>query len=253
LSFLGVHYGVVMDALLSDETLDVPAAAEKITALFSRSLQRTEPDDDPVERPRRTRLTAPERRKQILAAAREVFLQYGLSGTRMRHIAGKAGLTEAGLYAHFASKDEIYREAVTEPLERLVDQFVSRTLVLSRSEGVSREAIMLQANEELLACMVELTPLLAVALFSEMGKGQEFYREVFLPKLEIATRSLVEGIYGRDAPVEDFDVVVEAMLGVHFGVALDHLMRGTPVDIPKVAARLTRMIQLDGGTTDTSS
>jgi hypothetical protein len=72
-----------------------------------------------------------------------------------------------------------------------------------------------------------------------------FYREVFLPRLEEATLGMVRGIYGAEAPPDDdLDIVVEAMLGVHFGVALDNLMRGRPVDVPKVAARLSELITL---------
>jgi AcrR family transcriptional regulator len=191
-------------------------------------------------------LTASHRRRLIIEAAREAFLEKGLSGARMKDIAQRVGLTDAGLYAHFDSKDELYLAAVQEPLERLVRRFTVDIRALADEPGADRGELLRRANEQLLKCMVELTPLLALALFSELEPGREFYREVFLPRLEEATLSIVKTIYGKQDPPEDLDVVVEAMLGVHFGVALDNLMRGREVDVPRVAAQLSRMIVLPG-------
>jgi AcrR family transcriptional regulator len=249
LGFLGVHYGVVMDAVLSEEELDVPLAAAHITALFEGSIEPSgrpgEPAGPAVAPRRRERLAAPHRRQLITEAAREAFLEKGLSGTRMKDIAQRAGLTDAGLYAHFASKDELYRAAVQEPLERLVSRFTADLRTLADDPATDRAELLRRANEQLLTCMVELTPLLALALFSELEEGRRFYREAFLPRLEEATLSMIRSIYGAEAPPDDdLDIMVEAMLGVHFGVALDNLMRGRPVDVPKVAARLSELIAL---------
>jgi AcrR family transcriptional regulator len=247
LGFLGVHYGVVMDAVLSEEKLDVPLAAAQITALFEGSIGEDAVPNPPAAAPRRReRLTASHRRRLIIEAAREAFLEKGLSGARMKDIAQRVGLTDAGLYAHFDSKDELYLAAVQEPLERLVRRFTVDIHALADEPGADRGELLRRANEQLLKCMVELTPLLALALFSELEPGREFYREVFLPRLEEATLSIVKTIYGKQDPPEDLDVVVEAMLGVHFGVALDNLMRGREVDVPRVAAQLSRMIVLPG-------
>lgn len=271
LGFLGVHYGVVMDAVLSEEQLDVAAAASHITGLFDGpdKAQTFGGTPDPAEprapqqpatrqpaaqqraaeqpaagRPRE-RMAAPDRRNLIIAAAREAFLETGLSGTRMKDIAQRAGLTDAGLYAHFASKDELYGAAVQQPLERLVARFTADIRTLADDPTADRAELLRRANEQLLGCMVELTPLLALALFSELEPGRRFYRESFLPRLEEATLSMVRGIYGSAAPAQDeLDVLVEAILGVHFGVALDNLMRGREVDVPKVAARLSELIAL---------
>lgn len=255
LGFLGVHYGVVMDSVLAEETLDVPAAAAHITALFEGSIGARPPSaapdpgltsgSAPTAPRRRERLAAPHRRALIIDAAREAFLDKGLSGARIKDIAERAGLTEAGLYAHFGSKDELYVEAVREPLERLVARFTADIRTLAADPTVHRSELLRLANEQLLGCMVELTPLLALALFTELEQGRIFYREAFLPRLEEAILSMVMSIYGAAPPArEDLDVMVEAMLGVHFGVALDNLMRGRAVDVPQVAARLSRLIVL---------
>jgi AcrR family transcriptional regulator len=56
-----------------------------------------------------------ETRRRILAVSVELFAGQGYAGTSIRDIAGRAGLTKAALYYHFASKEEIL-DAVIAPL-----------------------------------------------------------------------------------------------------------------------------------------
>ncbi len=56
----------------------------------------------------RRRLTGPERRDRILRAAAQCFASRGFSGTTTREVAARAGITEAGLYRHFPSKEALY-------------------------------------------------------------------------------------------------------------------------------------------------
>lgn len=56
----------------------------------------------------RTRLSAEERRTSILIAATQVFAVKGFKGTTTKEIAKAAGVSEALLYRHFPSKENIY-------------------------------------------------------------------------------------------------------------------------------------------------
>jgi AcrR family transcriptional regulator len=49
----------------------------------------------------------PSQEDKILEAALDCFARNGYAGTRIRHIAEKAGVTEGALYRHYASKEEI--------------------------------------------------------------------------------------------------------------------------------------------------
>jgi AcrR family transcriptional regulator len=49
----------------------------------------------------------PSRKPEILAAALACFAQYGYSATRIRIIADRAGVSEAALYRHFPSVEEL--------------------------------------------------------------------------------------------------------------------------------------------------
>ncbi len=52
--------------------------------------------------------------EQILAAARQEFLTCGFADASMRRIASAAGMSAAGLYKHFPSKEEMFA-ALVEP------------------------------------------------------------------------------------------------------------------------------------------
>ena len=68
---------------------------------------------------RKTKVDAAITRQRIICAAREVFLQKGVSRTSLEHIASHAGVTRGAVYWHFANKAELFyamREEVYLPL-----------------------------------------------------------------------------------------------------------------------------------------
>ena len=54
------------------------------------------------------RLKAAERREQIVHAAVELFSRKGFRGTTTREIAESVGISEAGLFKYFATKEDLY-------------------------------------------------------------------------------------------------------------------------------------------------
>lgn len=90
---------------------------------------------------RRVRLSGEERRRQIIEAAATLFSQKGFRGTTTREIAQAVGVSEAMLFKHFATKEDLYAaiiEAKSHPqrllsmamdaVERQDDAEVLRTL-----------------------------------------------------------------------------------------------------------------------------
>ncbi|HLF91099.1 MAG TPA: TetR/AcrR family transcriptional regulator [Anaerolineales bacterium] len=51
-------------------------------------------------------------RADIVLAAHDLIIQNGYHGTSMRQIAKQAGIALGGIYNHFASKEDIFREVV---------------------------------------------------------------------------------------------------------------------------------------------
>ncbi|HTX52835.1 MAG TPA: helix-turn-helix domain-containing protein, partial [Candidatus Baltobacteraceae bacterium] len=56
----------------------------------------------------RKRLSAAERRQQIINTAAELFSRKGFSGTTTREIARSIGASEATVFKHFATKEALY-------------------------------------------------------------------------------------------------------------------------------------------------
>ncbi len=69
---------------------------------------------------RGTRLPRPARRRQLLAAAQEVFVAQGYHAAAMDDIAERAGVSKPVLYQHFPSKLELYLALLDQHAESLV-------------------------------------------------------------------------------------------------------------------------------------
>ena len=58
--------------------------------------------------PPRPRLSSDDRRRQLLSHAIALFSRHGFSGTRTKDIAAACGVSEAILFRHFATKEDLY-------------------------------------------------------------------------------------------------------------------------------------------------
>lgn len=65
---------------------------------------------------RRVRLSPEVRKQKILEAALQEFSEHGFGAATVERIAGLAGLSKAGLYAHFASKEDIFEALLMQML-----------------------------------------------------------------------------------------------------------------------------------------
>jgi AcrR family transcriptional regulator len=123
----------------------------------------------PSEVPARpARMPGEDRRRQLLRVAIESFAQNGFSGTKTKDIAAAAGVSEAILFRHFASKEDLYhaildeKEAtlggerwfveMNELAERRDDrglfQHVARQLIRSFREDAAFHRLLLYASLE---------------------------------------------------------------------------------------------------------
>jgi len=66
------------------------------------------------------RLPAKERKKQILKCAVKVFAQTNYQSTRVADIAAEAGISEAAVYKHFPSKNDIYLDVLKHMSTRIL-------------------------------------------------------------------------------------------------------------------------------------
>ena len=64
--------------------------------------------------PDRRRLSSRDRRRQLIHSAVDLFARHGFSGTRTKDIAAGCGVSEAILFRHFATKEDLYRAILDE-------------------------------------------------------------------------------------------------------------------------------------------
>jgi AcrR family transcriptional regulator len=192
--------------------------------LMPKQATRSPKAGDDASRPRR-RLTAEARKSSILEAARRAFTETGdMNGTTIRVIADRAGISEGVIYRHFESKDQLFFEAVVEPLTSAVDDLVAAAQVVDRDEPLTPERQVETMNglyRQLVSTLREMLPLLGLVLFGDPKVARRFYRDNFavaMDRLAEAWRQ-VEARYGIESEAQD--ITARAVMGVALILALE--------------------------------
>jgi AcrR family transcriptional regulator len=169
----------------------------------------------PDTRPRSNRLPRHERRRQLLDAAREVFVSQGYHAAAMDEIAERAGVSKPVLYQHFPGKLELYLALLDESVDALVETV--RGALRSTADNKQRVAATFSAYFEYVA-----------------GAGQTF-RLVFESDLgnEAAVRARLER--GQRECAELVSQVVSQDAGLDQDEA--HLLSVGMVGLAQVTAR----------------
>jgi AcrR family transcriptional regulator len=202
-------------------------------------------DELPI-RQRALQVTAPDRRRQILVAARATFVENGYAGARTRTIATRAGTSEAVLYRHFASKEELFEHAVLQPLLDWLDSLQGQSpRIVDATTPADRSELIFQTTKDLLETMAEVTPLLGVALFSTQERGRSFYRDRFFPIVGRSFIQAVEILEKWGAPGFDHRFIMLSGFGTYLAFSLDQHFGGEAIDSVEVARSFVRM--LDSG------
>ncbi|HUE59331.1 MAG TPA: helix-turn-helix domain-containing protein [Acidimicrobiales bacterium] len=171
------------------------------------------------------RLTAEARKKSILQAARRAFSEAGdVNGTTIKVIAEHGGISEGVIYRHFESKEQLFLEAVVEPLQDAVDKLVAAAELVDRDEPLSPQRQLETANglyRQLVSTLEEVLPLLGLVLFGDPQVARRFYKDTFaaaMDRLAEAWRE-VEHRYGIE---ETLDISARAVMGTALMLALEN-------------------------------
>ena len=73
---------------------------------------------------KRVRMTAQQRREQLVGVARSVFAERGFEATSIEEIAERAGVSKPVVYQHFGGKQGVYAVVVDREVRRLTDSIV---------------------------------------------------------------------------------------------------------------------------------
>jgi AcrR family transcriptional regulator len=189
-------------------------------------------------RPRRSYLPAAERRKSIIAAAQQVFARANLQGARTRDIAKAAEVNQATLFEHFDSKQALFHEAVVRPLIEAMRGAHERVEVYETAATPAElAALAAGSSARHLKDMVDIFPLLTVALFSDPELGRTLYREEVAPLIrqrgEVLRPLLKEGLDPKLVGLLNF--------GMLFAVAMDRYLGDGGGDLSALASQLSRL------------
>jgi AcrR family transcriptional regulator len=196
----------------------------------------------PPDRPTRHRLTGEERQQKILEAARAVFSQQGLEGARTRQIADLAETSEAMIYRYYRSKEELFEASVFGPLDQIIADMVRTADGFSGKSARDRLEESVEFHSQLLTAMIELWPLLGVALFSTSGAGRDLFVSRLQPILDLYVRATERALQGWDHVAIEPELLARLMLGMHLGLAMDADVRGVDVQPDRIAVEIANFV-----------
>ena len=169
-----------------------------------------------------------------------MFAEANLKGARTRDIARAAGVNQATVFEHFASKEDLFRAAVVEPLIAALQGRWDRMGLYETAQGPDDLAgLALDSAQQHVAGAIETFPLLAAALFSEPELGRALYREHIAPL--IRRRGQVLDSVAREGLDRDF--IGLANFGMLMAIGLDRHLGEHPEapDVDHLARQFTRM------------
>jgi AcrR family transcriptional regulator len=161
------------------------------------------------------RMSAEERRQQIVEVAAHLFSQKGFSGTTTKEIADGAGVSEAIIFRHFSTKRDLYG-AIIDYKTRQSSQIMQAELEEVAARNDDREFFRIAATRKLeLYC--EDPTLMRLLLYSAL-EGHEL-TDIFFQSTTIDVRNYIrhyierriaEGAFRRVDPA----VAARAFLGM---------------------------------------
>jgi AcrR family transcriptional regulator len=197
--------------------------------------------------PTRKRLGMGQAKPLLLDAAREVFALRGFRGARTKEIADKAGVSEALLYRHFGSKAGLFEEAILEPVNSFVGEFVERwrtewdqSRPFHETVGAFMEGMYDLMREHRSAVLA----LLAAEAFEDEMNGQTDHKPLFGMLKDLEEVASVESKSRHFDPDPALTTRVAVTLAVAMGLLEDFLFG--PSDSPHVTreAIITEMTMM---------
>ena len=192
-----------------------------------------------------TRYSSADRREQILEVATGLFAQQGFQGTTTKVIAEKSGVTEALIFRHFASKEELYWAVIERkincaaPLERLVESLEAGGDDLEVLSRVALEVLERRAKDQ------TLSRLLLYSALEKHELSERFFRNYIANYFEVLARFVRQGIAaGRFRDIDPL-LAARGFLGmVVYHSWMQELYRGKEVqdfDLHIVSRTLARI------------
>jgi AcrR family transcriptional regulator len=174
-----------------------------------------------------------------------VFLQSGANGARIQQLADAAGVNPALLYQHFESKEELFEEAVTEPLAAAFEASLADIPPVGPfdASGEQMRALTRTYVVNLLEAMDQSGGLLGVVLFSDADTGREYFQTRLEPLLKQVRDVVVTHLPVWNHKEFDPDTMLSLLFGMAWYTAIEgRFGSGPPRDREAVADQIIGLI-----------
>ena len=147
---------------------------------------------------------SPQRRRELLSTAAEVFAAQGYNATTVRRIADHAGMLAGSLYYHFDSKESMLEEILRTFLDELWDGY-DTVLASGLGPRETLEALVTESFREIdrhraavAIYQKESRQLAALPRFGYLTDSQRRFEQAWLGTLE---RGVADGVFRADLDV----------------------------------------------------
>jgi len=180
------------------------------------------------------RLTASERREQVLHVALTVFGKNGYHNTSMNEVADAAGVTKPVLYQHFDSKRALYIAV----LETVGEGIIAAIKSATRATPSGKE----QTEAGMIAYFTWVAgdPNGFSLLFGGGTRRDEEFAAV-ARKIEKVSAELIAPLIEAGVDADYQRMVAHALIGMSEGVSRHLIQRGDPIDANTVGGQLASL------------
>lgn len=159
----------------------------------------------------------PNRRQQILDEATHLFAAKGFEGASMRAIARACGITEAAIYRHFKSKNDLYEQVI---IAKAVQHNIAGQLEAFSSDW-NIEQVLRTIAEHILAMANQDRELMRLMVNNSLERGSSvarvLFKEVRLPYITYLSCELTQRI--ADGEIRPIDPLITSRCFV--GMVMD--------------------------------
>jgi AcrR family transcriptional regulator len=167
----------------------------------------------------RMRKRSAERRLEIGEASLRILGRRGVNALTTANLAREVGLTTGALFRHFATLDDVLREAVRQGLAKLESTFPERSLPpLERLAALARNRVALLSENPGLAWLVRSEQALLMLPGDAVDSLQEFVSRSRRFLLEAIEEGAREGEVRRDVEPKALLVVVAGTIHALVGM-----------------------------------
>ncbi len=143
----------------------------------------------------------------------------------MKVIAAYGQISPAMIYELFESKEQLFFEAVVEPLRDAVEELVAAAETVDRDQALTAERRLSTLSglfRQLISTLERVIPLLGLVLFGDPQVARRFYWENFVVAMDRLGQAwkAVEERHGRT--LEFPDITARAVMGTALMLALEH-------------------------------